>query len=235
MPYTGRLEMLAKHDVKTIIDQTLRNDARKFFDIESFLQFNRTMLRATATTGTSTTSVTLSENGVAPTTNNIELRSGHIKAIVDMMKERNIVPYIGDDYLAISHASTYRPYKNDLETIKQYTEIGIGHIFRGEIGRYEAVRHIEQNFIPKGGAANATTFDPWTQTAQAWTNGKSSWAYFFGGDTITEAICVPEEIRAKIPSDFGRSKAIAWYYLGCLALVHDDALNSRIVKWDSAT
>jgi hypothetical protein len=55
-----------------------------------------------------------------------------------------------------------------------------------------------------------------------------------GGDTVTEAICIPEEIRAKIPGDFGRSKGIAWYYLGGFGLVHDDATNGRIVKWDSA-
>ncbi len=29
-------------------------------------------------------------------------------------------------------------------------------------------------------------------------------------DTVAEAIAVPEEVRAKIPTDFGRSKGIAW-------------------------
>lgn len=57
---------------------------------------------------------------------------------------------------------------------------------------------------------------------------------FFGGDTVTEAVCVPEEIRAKLPGDYGRSRGIAWYYLGGFGLVHTDALNARIVMWDSA-
>jgi hypothetical protein len=55
-----------------------------------------------------------------------------------------------------------------------------------------------------------------------------------GGDTVTEAIVIPEEIRSKIPGDYGRSKGIAWYYLGGFGLVHPDAANGRIVKWDSA-
>jgi hypothetical protein len=84
-----------------------------------------------------------------------------------------------------------------LETIHQYTETGLAHIFNGEIGRYETTRFVEQTFIPKGGAANATTYDPWGGTAQAWTNGLSSWAAFMGGDTVTEAVCIPEEIRAQ--------------------------------------
>jgi len=210
VPYTGKLEMLAKHDLTAIIDRTLKDDARKYFDVEAFLQFKSTPLRVQATSGTNTAAVTLTTNSATATTNNVALRTGHTKAIVDIMKERNIPAYIDDDYVVISHPTTYRTYKNDLESVKQYTETGLGHIFSGEIGRYESTRHIEQNFIVKGGANDSTTYDPWNQVADAWNNGLSSWAFYAGGDTVTEAIAVPEEIRAKIPGDFGRSKAIAW-------------------------
>lgn len=53
-------------------------------------------------------------------------------------------------------------------------------------------------------------------------------------DTVAEALVVPEEVRGKIPSDYGRSKGIAWYYLGGFALTQTQALQTRIVKWDSA-
>jgi hypothetical protein len=138
-----------------------------------------------------------------------------------------------DDYVSISHPSSYRGLKNSLETLHQYTETGMAHIFNGEIGRYESFRFIEQTFIPKGGAADSTTFDPWSGVADIWNGGLSSWAFFLGADTVTEAICVPEEVRAKIPGDYGRSKGIAWYYLGGFGLVHPDALNARVVMWDS--
>lgn len=234
VPYTGKLTDLAKQDVISIIDKTLKDDARKYFDIEAFLQFNRTPLRAAPTGGNSTTSITLDTNGTASVTNNLALNTGHVKAMGDTMKERNIPPYIVDDYISVSHPSTFRALKNSLEAIHQYTETGLAHIFNGEIGRYESFRFIEQNFIPKGGAADSTTFDPWSQTADAWNNGLSSWAFFMGGDTVTEAVCIPEEIRAKLPGDYGRSRGIAWYYLGGFGLVHDDALNARVIKWDSA-
>jgi hypothetical protein len=196
------------------------------------LQFKNTQPRASV--ATSTTSFTLDTNGTASVVNTVSLGTGHIKALVDTMKERNIPAYTSDDYVSVSHPSTYRNLKNSLETIHQYTETGLQQIFNGEIGRYESVRFIEQTFIPKGGAANATTFDPWTQTAQAWTSGLSSWMFMLGGDTVTEAVCIPEEIRAKIPSDYGRSRGIMWYYLGGFGIVHTDATNSRIVMWDSA-
>lgn len=107
-------------------------------------------------------------------------------------------------------------------------------IYNGEVGRYEGVRFVEQNFIPKGGANDSTTFDPYTQTADAWNNAKSSWAFIFGGDTVNEAMVIPEEIRAKLPGDYGRSGGIAWYYLGGFGIFHNQAAQSRIAKWDSA-
>ncbi len=143
-------------------------------------------------------------------------------------------PYTADDYVGVSRPTTNRNFKNSLETIHQYTETGLAHIFNGEIGRYESCRFIEQTFIPAGGSAAATTYDPWSGTPQAWTNGLSSWAFIMGGDTVTEAVCCHEEIRAKIPGDYGRSRGIAWFYLGGFGLVHTDALNARVVMWDSA-
>jgi hypothetical protein len=36
--------------------------------------------------------------------------------------------------------------------------------------------------------------------------------------------------------DYGRSRGIMWYYLGGFGLVHaNDATNSRVIIWDSAT
>ena len=54
-------------------------------------------------------------------------------------------------------------------------------------------------------------------------------------DTVMEAIVCPEEIRAAIPQDFGRSRAMAWYALTGFGIIHDTAADSRIVMWDSAT
>ena len=237
IPYTGKLEALAKHKIQNIIDKALKHDARKAFDIEAYQQFNLTPLRAAPTGGNSATAVTLTTNGATATTNNLALGTGHIKALSDTAKERNIPPYEGDAYFAISHPTTYRGMKNSLESINQYTAEGLQMIRFGEVGRYEDTRFIEQNNVPKGGANNATTFDAWEGTSQAWTNGLSSWMFYFGADTVTEAICIPEEIRAKLPGDYGRSKGIAWYALGGFGIIHSGSgnTNARIIKWDSAT
>jgi len=223
VPFTGKLDDLSEHPVKEIVNKVLKNDAKKAFDIAAHAQFNATPLRVVPTGGTATNSVVLTTNGTATATNNVAMGKDHVKAICDIMKERNIQPYQGDDYFAIAHPTTFRQLKNDLETLHQYVDKGLTMIMNGEIGRYEGVRFIEQTNVAKGTFVNA----------------KSNFAFFFGEDTVAEAIAVPEEMRGKIPTDFGRSKGIAWYYLGGFGLVHplntaDNSKNARIVKWDTA-
>lgn len=234
VPFTGKLEALAKHKIQQIIDKALKHDARKAFDIEAFLQFKRTPLKVAPTSGNNATALTLTTDGTIATTNNLAFNTGHAKALSDVMKERNIPPYEGDAYFGISHPTTWRALKTTLEGIHQYTSEGLNMIRYGEIGRYEDFRFIEQNNVPKGGAYDSTTFDAWEGTADPWNNALSSWAFFFGADTVTEAICIPEEIRAKIPGDYGRSKGIAWYALGGFGIIHTTATDARIVMWDSA-
>lgn len=217
VPYTGMLDNLSQHPVSKIINRALKNDCVKALDQQAYNQFNATLLRVAPSGGTNTSVITLTTNGTCSTTNSVAMGKNHIKSIVDMMKERNIPPYNGSEYIGIAHVTTWRGVRNDLEGVYQYRDEGFQMIYKGEIGKYEGVRFIEQNNIAKGTfAANA-----------------SNWAFFLGEDTVAEAICVPEEIRGKIPGDYGRDKGVAWYYLGGFAITQTTARESRIVKWDS--
>lgn len=235
VPYTGKLDDMSKHPVTEIIHKVLKVDAKNTLDGAAWAQFNATIMQVAPTGGNSTTSVTTS---VGPTgiTNNIGLNNNHVKAISDVMKEANIPPYVDDDYYAIAWPTTWRPLKNALEAVHQYVETGFQLIANGEIGRYEGIRFIEQTNIAHGGAVDSTSYT--FRNPDPWNNGLSDWAFFFGEDTVAEAMVIPEEIRGKIPSDYGRSRGIAWYYLGGFGLVHGatsaDAANARIFKWNSA-
>ena len=218
VPFNSKLDDLSEHPVKEVIQKVLKNDAKKALDIAAHAEFNKTPLRVIPTGGTSVDSVTLSTNGTVTGTNAAPLTAEHAKAIVDLMKERNIPPYEGDDYFAMAHPTTFRALKNNLEALHKYVQEGFTMIMNGEMGRYESTRYIEQTNIAKA----------------AWATGKSNWAFFFGADTVAEGIAVPEEMRGKIPTDYGRSRGIAWYYLGGFGLVQTQASQGRIVKWDSA-
>ena len=156
------------------------------------------------------------------------------------MKGRNIPYYTDRDYYAIARPLALRKLKDQLESIYQYTTDGLEMIMNGEIGRYSDTRFVEQTAIPSGGAADSTTFNPFTDTSDPWNVGTGSngdWVFVFGSDTVCEAVHTPEEIRAKIPDDYGRSKGIAWYALLGYGITHNDSNNvaqARIVKFDSA-
>lgn len=227
VPYSGKLDNLSKFPVEDIIKKACKNDTVKAIDILAWTQFNACNLRASST-DTAAGSVGFTTTGTASGTNSAAYSNLHAKTIVDYMKEANIPAYIADDYYAIAWPTTLRTFKNNLETIHQYSDTGFNLIMNGEIGRYENCRYIEQTNIVKGVSTNGTT-------GVAWANGKSDWIFFFGNDTVAEAIAVPEEMRGKIPTDYGRSKGIAWYYLGGFGIVHTLAGDNRILKWDATS
>ena len=225
VPWTGKLDDLSEQPVAEVIRKVLKTDAKKAFDNLASAEFNKAALRVAPTGGSSATAVTLTTNSVCTITNSLALSNNHVKSIVDVMKERNIPAYTGDDYYAIAWPTTFRAFKDDIETLKSYVDQGFRMIMNGEIGRYDGVRFIEQTFKSKGSIGTAAT---------TWTNGLSDWVVFFGEDTVAEAVAVPEEIRGKIPGDYGRDRGIAWYYLGGFGIVHTQAAQNRIVIWDSA-
>ena len=235
VPYTGKLDDLSEQPIKEIIRKLLKIDVAETFDVAAWAQFNQTPLRVAPLSGSSATALdVLVTNGTSTVTNNVAFGKGHVEPISTLMKERGIPAYEAGDYLAVARPSTFVQLKSDLEGIQTYTETGLAQIKNGEIGRYRGIRFIEQTHIPAGGAADSTTFNPQTGTADVWNNAKSDWIFFMGADTVAEGIAIPEEIRGKIPDDYGRGRGIAWYALEGFGLSHPNAQDSRVIKWDSA-
>ena len=238
VPYTELLENLSQFAVRQPIMKVLKYDAMVDLDALVWQQFNKTPLRAAATaTGDA---ITLTTNSTATLTVSQGISTTNLKSIVDTMKGRNIPYYTDRDYYAIARPLALRKLKDQLESIYQYTTDGLDMIMNGEIGRYSDTRFVEQTAIPSGGAADSTTFNPFTDTSDPWNAGTGSngdWVFVLGSATVCEAVHTPEEIRAKIPDDYGRSKGIAWYALLGYGITHNDSNNvaqARIVKFDSA-
>ncbi len=223
IPYSGKLDDLSRYPVSRIINKTLKNDSVKAMERGAHTQFDATLLCVGPDGGTSATEVEWSVTGAAGLSvdNNVHaLASAHVKKIVDEMKERDIPAYDGTNYMCCGRPKTFRAFKDELEAKHMYVDMGFGMILNGEVGRsYEGVRFFEQTAI----------------SSEGWDEGLSDACYFFGEDTVTEAIVIPEEIRGKIPTDYGRSKGIAWYSIGGFAIVHNEtgAAENRIVKWAS--
>lgn len=193
VPYTRKLDILSKHSCEQVINKVLKNDASKALDTAAYTEFAKAPITMAPTGGTSATDVTFS-TGATAIINNVGMSKEHVKAIADEMAERDVTPYDGENYMALGRPTTFRPFKDDLEELHKYVDAGYARIAAGEMGRYEGIRFFQQTNIASKG----------------WTNAKSDEAFFFGADTACEAIVEPEQIRAKLPGDYGRSRGMAW-------------------------
>lgn len=228
MPFTFKLESLSQFDIADIVRRGLMDDMVKVVDGQVEREFNKTVLRYV---GTSTTGGIVTTNGTATVTNTSILNTYHIRKMVTQLKTRNVPGFksLGGDYVFIVSVEAAENVRSALESVYQYVDRGNQLIMDGEIGRYYGVRFVEDTFASRF-TYSATAR---TATAKSWTQGQSLDGYLFGEDTVREAIVIPEEIRLKVVTDFGRSKGIAWYALGGWQLEWTDEPNTRIIKWDS--
>ncbi len=239
VPFTELLESLSMVSVRAPLMKALKYDASVDLDVLCWQEFNKTPLRMVST-NSADTAFSLTTNSVATKTNTTLLSKINVRAAIDGMKSRDIPYYDNKSYFAISRPAGLRLLKNDMEAIFQYTETGLDEIMNGEIGRYNETRFVEATVIPTGGAADTTLFDAYTNTGEAWAaTNAGDWCFFFGAETVCQAIHTPPEIRAKIPDDYGRSKGIAWYALVGFGGAHNTvtgdttAAQARILKYDS--
>lgn len=212
VPFTKKLDDLSEHPVTEVIHKVLKNDARKALDTAAYNQFNQSLIRVTST---SATAFAITENGTPGGNHTNEFTNDHAKLIADEMAERDIPTFDGNNFMSVARPTTLRTFKNDLESIHQYTTEGWHVIMNGEKGRYEGIRYCEQTNVAAKGF------------------GVSDQIFFFGSDTVVEAFSIPEEIRGKIPTDYGRSRGIAWYAILGYGIVHTDLDQQRILVWDS--
>ncbi|KKN66862.1 hypothetical protein LCGC14_0467300 [marine sediment metagenome] len=229
IPFTQKVTTLSKFELEKIITGGLKDDKAKCLDGLVEREFNQTKLRYV---GTATGGYVLTTNGTATATNTSILNTYHVRKMILELKKRNVPGYgkLGGDYVMICSHEAMEGLTGALESIYQYSDRGLKKLLEGEMGRYYGVRFVEDGFASRFTYSSTAR----TATAKSWTGTKSLDAYLFGGETVKEAIAIPEEIRVKEKSDYGRSHGLAWYFLGGFKIYWDTAANSRIIKWDSA-
>jgi len=259
VPYTFKAQTLSKFQIEEILRTGLVDDYVKAIEGLVETQFFATPLKAY---GTATGHLVLDTTGTFSDTNTGGLSAYHIRKMVLELKKRNVPGYtsLGGAYAGILSVEAGENVEGDMIDVKnvQYTETGLKQVLmNGEVGKIAGCRLIEDSF------ASRFVYDPVLRTTTAkfnsstarptgdlrnspsvqagsWTNttgGLGGDAYIFGSPTVREAIVVPEEIRRKIPGDYGRSKGIAWYALLGFEIEWGDteATNSdaRIIHWSS--
>lgn len=231
IPFTFKIDVLSQFDLERIVETGLRDDMVKIVDAGVEERFNECKLRYVAT---GTAAGTTTTDGTATATNNSVLNEHHIRKMRLELEKRNVPMLDGDTYAFVGSLEAVESLNGAMVSINQYTQVGYEKILNGEQGMIHGVRIVRDNNATRltydldnpGTAATAkTNFD---------TNGLSGEGYMFGRDTVMEGVAVPEQVRAKEVTDYGRSKGLAWYFLGGWALIWDDEPNAKIIKFDSA-
>jgi len=214
IPWTGKLEDLAEFDVENIWLRTLRDDAAKTLDGAVGDEFQTAQVKYTPTGTDALPTSVFDTDGTVSTAALRHIQAFDVKEIVDQMKSVYFVPfYDGENYMAIVSVKFGRKLKDDpdWEDAAKYGDPE--RLFSGEIGRYYGVRFVEETNVLAnlmGGSAF---------------NGE---AIFLGQDPVIEGIVVPLEMRAKIPTDYGRDKGLAWYFMGGWQVTYASALAGEI-------
>lgn len=209
VPYTSLAEDLAFFDVASKVQKMLMRQMKISFDRAVATAFKVGQIRA-ACTGISAISITT--NGVAGT-GTVNPNLYHIEQIRDAMFSTYFMePFDGEDYIGLISTKAKRSLMQDPAWVdwKKYTDPEAK--YNSEVGRMENIRFIEINDTTSlSGATGANSVAE---------------AVFFGADAATMAVAMDPELRAKIATDYGRSKGVAWYGIYGFGQIWSDSANA---------
>lgn len=218
IPYTSLSVDLSSFDLENPIQRKLREQMRLVLDTKAALAFRAALLTYTTTTATA---FTLTTNGVPSGVATHNLNVAHVEEMRDILFDTYQVPPLENgDYVGIFRTFGIRGLKRDTNWEKwhQYTDPQAK--WNGEVGRIEGVRFIETNH------ANAL---------RKFTNAGEG--VIFGDEGVAMAEAMTPELRAAIPGDFGRSRAVAWYGILEFGLIWDtaNAGEAKVIHFSSTS
>lgn len=201
--FTNQLVALSELDVDNSVVQSLMNDMAITLDSVAGAQFQSSDLVYVCT---ASNSVNITTNGTASTTASSSFGGTNWRLVCDDMRKKNIPFYDGQSYVVICSVQAMTGMFNDTQTggfvdVTKYSDQLASYLYRGEAGRYYMGRFVEETNLLSNQAG--------TSVAAA----GAGEAIAIGFDAVMEGVAIPEELREKVPTDYGRSQGIAWYAL----------------------
>lgn len=207
VPFTSLADDLSEFDMNAIVQKRLRDQMKLALDTLAAAGFKKAKIKYVPT---GLTSNNIATNGTAATAALENMTVFHVEEIRDYLFDTLACnPYDGDDYVGIFRTLGLRGIKRDpaWEEWHKYTDPQAK--YNGEVGRMESVRFVETNH-------NAAL-------KKVGTNSVLGEGIVFGEDAVGMAEVLTPELRASIPQDFGRQKAVAWYGLLAFDIIWDTA------------
>lgn len=221
IPWTGKLETLSEFDASNIFMMSLKNDMAKTLDTQVGTEFRTAPVKAVPT-GTDAAPTTTFETTLS-TTATRDAQLADIKNVVDEFRQTYTTPpFDGENWMCIASNGFFRQIHDDPDFQDAAKYGDPERLFKGEVGRIYSCRVVLETNVLDDTLGAADTY-----------KGE---AIFFGEDPIVEAVAVAEELRAKIPTDYGRDKGLAWYGLMGWSLTYDSSTAGelKVIQFTSA-
>lgn len=219
VPFTSLSDDLSRFDMTNIVQRRLRGQMRLSLDTKLATAFKTAQVKYVPTGLTSNNITTNGTPGAAASAN---LNVFHLEEIRDFMFDTLRVPPLeGEDYVGIFRTLGIRGVKRDPDWEEWHKYTDPRAKFNGEVGRIESIRLLETNHAEALGKIG--------------TSSVLGEGVVFGEDSVVMAEAMTPELRAAIPKDFGREKAVAWYGILEFGVVWDtgNAGEAKIVHVSS--
>jgi len=217
--YESLADELNNFDLKNPIQRKLRQQMSLVLDTKAAAGFKAASLKYVPTSLTAgSLETTLSSTG----TNEIQV--AHCAAIRDALYGTYFAePFDDGKYVGIGVFQALRGIKDDPTFMEWRKYLSPGDVlYRSEVGSIEQIRWLETNHT------NALSI----------TKGSNNIGegVVFGPDAVAMAEVITPHLRAAIPGDFGRIKAVAWYGVVEFGIVWDtsNAGEANVVHITSA-
>lgn len=196
--YSWRLDILAKLDVYNNIIKALTNSMARTLDKAAAAQFRSADLVYTPTGTVASPSYSLGTAGVALAAATRTFSVWDHMNIIDLMSGTYLIPYYDDvGYTTIGATQFLRAFFEDASYERVVSQQNAQRYFRGEVGEYYGCRFVRETNVLSNSLAQS--------------NGE---AIYIGADAVMEVTVYPEEIQAKLGSDYGRDRGLRWVFYG---------------------
>lgn len=215
VPYSNLSEELSEFDLENPIQRKLRSQMRLVLDSMAATAFKAAKIKYVPT---GLASNNIATNGTAGAQATENLNYYHLEEIADYLYDTlRCPPYEGDEYMGIFRNLGLRGVKRDpaFDEWHKYTDPAAK--MNGEVGKIENIRLMKTNHNNALGKVGASSV--------------LGSGVVFGDDAVAMAEVMTPELRAGMPDDFGRQKAVAWYGILEFGIIWDtgNAGEARIV------
>ena len=198
--YSWRLDTLAKLDVYNNIIVALTNSMSRTLDRAAGAVFQTADLVYTPTGTEANPTYSLGSAGLALSLAGRRFMMWDHKNMIDLMGGTYNMPVYDDvGYVAVGGVKFLRGLGDDGAWERVIAPQNAGRAFRGEVGEYYQARFIQETNVLSNTMG---------------TGGVLGEAIYIGADAVIEIVVAPEEIQAKLGSDYGRDRGMRWVYYG---------------------